>query len=166
MTDIDAYIQPAAATTWLAAHVVFATSWTLATADQKNAALVEASDIIDSLPLKGSKYQDDTAQPRSFPRVPDRAAQVAPYDSEADFQSDVDYSVVPQEILDACCLEALEILKQGVSGRRALQSQGVKSYTIGGKLQETFEDAAIPRVLSQKARAKLRYWMAGIVEGV
>ena len=41
MTDIDAYIQPAAATTWLAAHVVFATSWTLATADQENAALVE-----------------------------------------------------------------------------------------------------------------------------
>lgn len=49
MTDIDAYIQVTAASTWLAAHLVDYASWTAATSDQKAAALIEASDHIDSL---------------------------------------------------------------------------------------------------------------------
>lgn len=165
MTDIDAYIQVAAATTWLSTHIVFATAWTNATADQKAAALIEASDSIDNLPLKGCKYADDVSQLRAFPRYPDRAGQAIGGD-ETNFQSDIDYSAVPQEILDACCLEALEILKQGTSGRKDLREQGVKSYSIGGKLQETFEDAPVPKLLSRKARDKLRFWLGGLVEAV
>lgn len=164
MTDIDAYVQPAAAATWLAAHVAFIAAWTAATADQKASALVEASDNIDMLPLKGCKYADDESQARSFPRIPDRAAQIIPANSETNFQSEEDYSEVPQEVLDACCLEALEILKQGASGRKDLREQGVKSFSLGGKLSETFEDAPIPRLLSRKAREKLRFWLAGMVE--
>ena len=53
-------------------------------------------------------------------------------------------------------------MKQGASGRKELREQGVKQYNIGGKLSESFEDAHIPRLLSKKAREKLRFWMAGI----
>ena len=165
MTDIDAYVQVAAATTWLAAHIVYPTAWTAATADQKAAALIEASDNIDSLPLKGCKYEDDQTQSRAFPRIPDRAGQTIGTD-ETNFQSEIDYSEVPQEVEDACCLEALELLKQGASGRRGMREQGVKSYSIAGKLSETFEDASVPRLMSRKARDKLRYWLAGMVEAV
>lgn len=165
MTDIDAYVQVTVATTWLTAHLVTITAWTAATADQKAAALIEASDNIDSLPLKGCKYADDITQLRAFPRIPDRASQTIGID-ETNFQSGLDYSTVPQEVEDACCLEALELLKQGASGRRGMREQGVKSYSIAGKLSETFEDASIPRLISRKARDKLRYWLAGMVEAV
>ncbi|MCK9569608.1 hypothetical protein M0R72_11765 [Candidatus Pacearchaeota archaeon] len=165
MTDIDAYVQPAAAATWLAAHVAFIAAWTAATADQKSAALVEASDNIDVLPLKGCKYADDISQLRAFPRYPDRAGQAIGGD-ETNFQSDIDYSAVPQEVLDACCLEALEILKQGASGRKDLREQGVKQYSIGGKLSETFDEAPVPKLLSRKARDKLRFWIGSLVEAV
>jgi hypothetical protein len=165
MTDIDAYVQVAAATTWLSTHIVYPTLWTAATSAQQAAALIEASDSIDSLPLKGCKYADDITQPRAFPRWPDLAGQAVGGD-ETDFQSEIAYSTVPQEVLDACCLEALEILKQGSSGRMTLREQGVKSFSIGGKLQETFIDQAPPKILSKKARAKLSHWIAGIAEAV
>lgn len=166
MTDIDAYIQPAAATTWLEAHVVYFSAWTNASSTQKAAALVEASDHIDSLPLKGYKYADDATQPRAFPRIPDRAAQIIPYDSEINFQSEEDYSDVPQEVMDACCLEALEILKQGASGRATLREQGVKQYSIGGKLSETLADGPAPALLSKRAMDKMRFWMGSVAEAV
>ena len=160
-----AYVSVADATAWLTAHLVSTAAWTASTADQKAAALVEASDNIDALPLKGCKYADDINQARAFPRIPDRAGQTIGTD-ETNFQSELDYSTVPQEVKDACCLEALELLKQGSSGRKELREQGVKSYSIGGKLSETFVDAPIPKLLSRKARDKLRYWLAGMVEAV
>ena len=161
----DAYVSVAYATAWLTAHLVSITSWTAATADQKAAALIEASDNIDSLPLKGCKYADDISQARAFPRYPDRAGQSIGT-GETNFQSEADYSEVPQEVKDACCLEALELLKQGASGRTGMREQGVKSFSIAGKLSETFVDASIPRLISRKARDKLRFWLAGMVEAV
>ena len=162
----DGYVDVAEAAAWLAVHVVSLAAWTAATADQKAAALVEASDNIDSLPLKGCKYADDISQARAFPRYPDRSGQAIGSD-ETNFQSEINYSEVPQEVKDACCLEALELLKQGsTGGRTALREQGVKSYSIGGKLSETFVDASVPRLMSRKARNKLRYWLAGVVEAV
>ena len=64
---IDAYVQVDAATTWLSAHLVTIAAWTAATSAQHAAALIEASDNIDSLPLKGCKYADDITQARAFP---------------------------------------------------------------------------------------------------
>ncbi len=98
--------------------------------------------------------------------IPDRAAQIIPYDSEINFQSDEDYSEVPQEVLDACCLEALEILKQGASGRAALREQGVKQYSIGGKLSETLSDGPAPSLLSRRARDRMRFWIGRTAEAV
>lgn len=164
MADIDAYVQPAAATTWLTAHAVSISAWTSASSAQKEAALIEASDMIDSLPLKGCKFADDQSQPRAFPRYPDRVGQLA--GNETNFQSDIDYSQIPQEVQDACCLEALEILKQNSSGRKELREQGVKSFSIGGKLSETFSDIPIRGLLSRRAMDKLRFWIASVVEAV
>ena len=166
MTDIDAYIQPTAAATWLTAHVVFLAAWTAATNDQKAAALVEASDHIDSLMLKGYRYANKETQIREFPRIPDRAAQVIPYDSEINFQSEEDYSEVPHEVLDACCLEALEILKQGNSQRRENQEQGIQSQNIAGSSVSYVPGAGQQTLWSVRARKKLAHWIAGSVEAV
>ena len=128
--------------------------------------LQEATRHIDYLPLKGCKYADDASQPRAFPRIPDAAAQTAGTD-ETNFQSETDYSTVPQEVLDACCEEALAMFRQDAAGgqdRQLLRDMGVKSYTIGGKLQETFTDAAPQKLVSPRAREALRYWIAKLVE--
>ena len=165
MTIDTPYISASEANTWICTHIVHTTPWTSATDDQQQAALVEASDNIDVLPLKGCKYADDISQPRAFPRYPERVGQAIGTD-ETNFQNEIAYSEVPQEVKDACCLEAMELLKQGASGRKELREQGVKSFSIGGKLSETFVDASIPKLISRKARDKLRYWLAGMVEAV
>jgi len=166
MPDIDAYIQPADASNWLASHVVFIAPWTAATADQKAAALVEASDHIDTLPLKGVRY--GVSQTREFPRIPPLEARHAP-ESEIFFQcGDANYSLIPQAIKDACCLEALEILRQGPSGGRdGLRAQGVKQYSIGGKLSETLTaPETVSGLMSRAASRKLQFWVAHASEAV
>lgn len=161
----DAYMSIPAADAWISSHVVLHTQWDVATDAQKGAALVEASDAIDSLPLKGCKYSDNQTQERAFPRYPDRAGQAIGGD-ETNFQSDIDYSDVPQEILDACCLEALAIMQWGASWRRMNQEQGVKQVQLGSGsgLSETYDSCS--RLLSKKATAKMRDWIAGVVEAV
>ena len=95
-----------------------------------------ATKNIDNLPLKGYKYADDTTQPRAFPRIPDRAAQMIPFDSEINYQSEEDYSTVPQEVIDACCEEAIALYAfyadSDNEDRKALIDQGVQSYSMGG----------------------------------
>jgi len=167
MPDIDAYIQPADASDWLASHVVFIAPWTAATADQKAAALVEASDHIDTLPLKGVRYS--VSQTREFPRIPPLEMRRVPEDSEMLFQcAAADYGNVPQVIKDACCLEALEILRQGASGGRdGLRAQGVKQYSIGGKLSETLTNPeTVSGLMSRAASKKVQFWVAHAVEAV
>ena len=167
MTDIDAYIQPADASTWLASHVVFIAPWTAASDEQKSAALVEASDHIDALPLKGVRY--GVSQPREFPRIPPLEMRYSPEYSELFFQyAPVDYSQVPQVVKDACCLEALEILKQGASGGRdSLRAQGVKQFNIGGKLSETLTaPETVSGIMSRAASRKLQFWVAHAAEAI
>jgi hypothetical protein len=159
------YIESEEAETWLSGHVVFILEWTAASDDQRAAALEEASDHIDDLSLKGYRYSD--SQAREFPRIPDKVIQVTPYDSEIDFQGGgIDYSEVPQAILDACCLEALEILKQGNSVRRENQEQGVQAQKISDSSETYVEGAGLQTLWSLRARKKLAYWIAGAVEGV
>jgi hypothetical protein len=158
---MTAYISTDDATTWLTAHVTHIDDWTNNESKQA-AALEEASDAIDSLPLKGQRYSD--IQEREFPRIPDMAARVYSYDSEAYVQGPpIDYSVVPQEVLDACCLEALAILQWGNSWRRKNQVQGVTQISLGG-VQESYSSSC--KLLSKKATEKLRFWIAGAVGAV
>jgi hypothetical protein len=95
--------------------------------------LKEATKIIDRLPLRGRKYLLDGSQERQFPRE---------YRDGYDMNELTGVAEVPQNVLDACCEEALAIYSQGVSGRRVMQEQGVKSFSLGGKLAETFADGA------------------------
>lgn len=101
--------------------------------------LIRATKTIDALPLQGTKYLQDGTQPLQFPREYEGGY----YDAD----ETTGEAEVPQAVLDACCEEALAIYLQGTSGgRRQLQEEGVASYTIGGKLQETFTPGAATRL--------------------
>lgn len=161
---MTAYISTDDANAWLAAHTAHIDDWT-ANESKQAAALEEASDAIDALALKGQRYSD--TQDREFPRIPDRVARVISCDSEANFQGvSVDYSVVPQEVKDACCLEALAILQWGNSFRRKNQEQGVKQIQLGSGAGLTESYGACSKLLSKKAREELKFWIAGAVEAV
>ncbi|MCK9570675.1 hypothetical protein M0R72_17130 [Candidatus Pacearchaeota archaeon] len=95
--------------------------------------LKRATKNIDALPLRGKKYLRDGTQALQFPRE---------YRDGYDMNESTGVAEVPQNVEDACCEEALAIYLQGTSSRRTLQEQGVKSFSIGGKLQETFADGA------------------------
>jgi len=100
--------------------------------------LSRATKIIDSLPLKGTKYLRDGTQALQFPREYD--------DGHYDADEATGSAEVPMAVKEACCEEALAIFLQGTTGgRRELQEAGVQSYSIGGKLQETFAPGAATR---------------------
>ena len=87
----------------------------------------EATRRIDSLPLRGTKYEYD--QSLEFPRIIDG---VTVGDSDQDAE-------VPTPVLWACLEEAIAIIGAGTSGSlKDLQEQGVSSMSIGGKLSYTF----------------------------
>ena len=87
----------------------------------------EATRRIDSLPLRGTKYEYDQAL--EFPRIIDGVV-VGNSDQDAE---------VPDAVKRACLEEAIAILAAGSSGgRQALQDQGVASYQIPGIISETF----------------------------
>jgi hypothetical protein len=94
----------------------------------------EATRRIDALPLRGVRYEFD--QDQEFPRLIDGVGVGDPGSY---------YAVVPEIptlVKWACLEEAIAILEQGTGGRRALQDQGVVSFSIGGKLSETFVPGA------------------------
>ena len=169
MTDIDAYVQVTAAGTWLAAYKVDYASWTAATSDQKAAALIEASDHIDDLPLKGLRYSDP--QDREFPRIPPNASYSGLIPEEVYFQSEPDWSTTPQEVKDACCLEALAILDITLTADRKerlkLQQEGVSSINYGGTSESySLSPNRYSGLYSRAAFNKIRYWVANLVEAV
>jgi len=105
--------------------------------------LQEATRHIDRLTLAGQKYDTDivagvAVQTLQFPRIIDGVT--------CNWNDSTDLPVVPQAVKDACLEEALAIFSQGAGGRRDLQEQGVASYSIGGKLQETFTPGAATRL--------------------
>lgn len=102
------------------------TAWAAATAADKLAALEEATRRIDSMILRGAKYNSDQAL--EFPRIIDGVT-VGNADQDAE---------VPTQVLWACLEEAMAILAAGSGSLKDLQEQGVSSMSIGGKLSYTF----------------------------
>ena len=122
----DAYLSDTEADALMVSRPTNA-SWTAATADQKNEVLKEATRRIDSLILRGTKYEYD--QSLEFPRIIDGIV-VGDCDQNA---------VVPDQVEWACLEEAIAIIGAGTSGSlKDLQEQGVSSMSIGGKLSYTF----------------------------
>lgn len=114
--------------------------------------LQRATKTIDALPLKGRKYLIDGTQARQFPREYD--------DGHYDANESTGVAEVPQTVKDACCEEALEIYLAGASGgRQRLQEDGVQSYSIGGKLQETFVPGAATKRKGLKSKTAYD-WLA------
>ena len=121
----SSYLDAASADT-LAASRPTNTAWAAATSAQKLAALEEATWRIDSMILRGNKYDSDQAL--EFPRIIDGVA-VGNADQDAE---------VPTQVLWACLEEAIAILAAGSGSLKDLQEQGVSSMSVGGKLSYTF----------------------------
>lgn len=119
--------------------------------------LQEATEHIDALPLRGRKYDTDITagvpvQALEFPRIIDSVT--------LDWNDSTNLAIVPALVKRACLEEAIAIYSQGAGGRRDLQEQGVASYSIGGKLQETFRPGAgTENLLSSKARRIMRRYV-------
>ena len=121
----SSYLDAASADT-LAASRPTNTAWAAATSAQKLAALEEATRRIDSMILRGNKYDSDQAL--EFPRIIDGVT-VGNADQDAE---------VPTPVLWACLEEAIAILAAGSGSLKDLQEQGVSSMSVGGKLSYTF----------------------------
>lgn len=89
----------------------------------------EATRTIDALPLRGRKYQRDGTQARQFPREYQTPAGWWPDTNESDGSVEV-----PQDVIDACCEEAIAIYdRESTSTDRKTRSdlirQGVTHVT-------------------------------------
>jgi hypothetical protein len=124
---------------------------------QKTSLLNQATQAIDNTQFRGTKYDTGITagapdQPRAFPRIIDGVT--------LDYNSSSQLAIVPQDVKYACMEEALAIQQAGIGGRKQLQDQGVQSFTIGGRLSETFIQGAGNRSLqSRAARQLLRKYM-------
>lgn len=149
------YISLAEAETRIAAHIRSSerASWdTLLDAD-KTIALQEAEDAIDDLPLRGRKYDTNVTagipdQPAEFPRIIDGVV--------LDWDDSTNQAIVPQDIKDAVCLEAVALAQWGSSWRRRNQEQGVKQIQMGG-IQESYTGPSM--LLSLRARRIMRKYV-------
>jgi len=122
-----------AATTYISLRL-YTDAWDVATDANKEKALHMAERLIESVPWRGQPYDlDEDDQPGKWPRVIDGVTK--------DWDDDESEAVVPEEIIFAIYEEALAILQIGNSGRQKLRSEGVKSFSISGKVSETFVTA-------------------------
>lgn len=153
---LDAYATLEELTTYFTGNDR-ATALLALTTAQKTSLLNQATRAIDCVPFRGTKYDTGITegvpdQIRAFPRIID--------DVTLDYNSISELAIVPPVVKYACMEEALAIHQAGVGGRKELQDQGVQSFTIGGKLSETFIQGAGNRTLqSATARQLLRIYM-------
>jgi len=130
----------------------------LALTDQQQTSLLnQATQAIDNTQFRGTKYDTGITagapdQPRAFPRIIDGVT--------LDYNSTNQLAIVPQDVKYACMEEALAIQQAGVGGRKQLQDEGVQSFTLAGKLSETFiQGAGNHSLQSRAARQLLRKYM-------
>ena len=168
------YVTLAEAKLWIAgdsthiAHILDTVNWLTATDAQRLSALTQAMDHIDNLVLDGVKV--DTSQVREFPRCI--------YSESGEpwwFYENMDYlfrgagwycqSEVPQQVKDATCYEAVEIinhlLNSGKKDRIELQRQGVLSVKYEGT-SESYKPFAGNRyrdLISKDAQRLLKRFM-------
>ena len=160
------YISLADAKTWIAAHIksIDRSGWDALSDPDKAIALQEAEDKINSLPLRGKRYEDQyiengaqidsnrdgIIQTEEFPRIIDGVT--------CDWDNGTSKPIVPELVKNAVCHEAVASIQEGA--RRTLQRQGVQSMSIGGKLSENFRPGAGQESLvSAQARRIMRRYV-------
>ena len=104
-----------------------ATAFLALTDLQKTSYLNRATKAIDSVPVRGTKYDlniTDGApdQARAFPRIIDGEI--------LDYNRTTGTTFVPPDIKSACMEEALAIQQSEIGGRKQLQDQGVQSLRL------------------------------------
>jgi hypothetical protein len=160
MTTLDAYVTLEEVTAYFSGDDRAAAFLAL-TDSQKTSYLNRATKAIDSVPVRGNKYDLNITdgvpdQARAFPRIIDGEI--------LDYNRTAETALVPPDVKYACMEEALAIQQYETGGRKQLQDQGVQSFTIGGKLSETFVQGAGNRtVQSAAARRLLRKYMGSMV---
>ena len=131
----------------------------------------EATRHIDSLPLRGYRYEepyiengsqkdvnsDGLTQTLEFPRYIDG--------SIVDYDHGTNLPVVPDLVKRACLEEAIAIYQDGSSGGlKDLQEQGVQSMSIGGKLSYTFVGGGgSSPLLSAAAKRIMRRYVGAVI---
>ena len=142
MTVTPYVLQPAADTYWEEYPSAVTTTWDALSDANKTAYLVMATKAIDAIDFKGFKYL--STQDRAFPR---KYLLGDYYESPWGLTLSIDAygyayeSDVPDAVTEACCWEAKALAELYAStsrtSRKALQEQGVVSYSMGD-LSETF----------------------------
>jgi len=165
----SSYLDAASADT-LAASRSTNTAWAAATSAEKLAALEEATRRIDSMMLRGVRYEekyiengvqkdsnsDGLTQTLEFPRYIDGVI--------CDWDAGTKLPIVPNQVLWACLEEAIAILAAGSGSLKDLQEQGVSSMSIGGKLSYTFiAGAGNSGLLSATAKRYMRRYIGAEV---
>jgi hypothetical protein len=150
---------------------VSAIAFLLLTDDQQGWYYKKATKSIDTLNYQGFKLIDTQARqfPRKYQISPD---EVFPWGIVNVLVDAYGYGYIstlpPQEVLDACCEEALALYDNfntadpGNVDRGNLRSQGVTSFNIGGIYSETFGPNPIYQsygLYSQEAFSLLENWI-------
>ncbi len=157
----DAYLTGDEADAF-AVRVADAIAWTGASAEAQAAALVQASDEIDTVRFAGAKYDPD--QGRQFPRWVEDPPSEWPAGKSAmsghiwdlDAEGAV---VVPERVKFAAFLQALAILADpNRSARLEDQHQGVTGQGAGG-VSESYDPNRRPDLVCLAARRQLRPYL-------
>jgi len=165
-----AYLTPEEAAAF-ALRVADTAAWEAAEGALRQAALVQASDEIDTCTFLGMRY--DTAQDREFPRVYAEdlgASPPGPYIYPPGYRPDLiageiwdladdGTAVVPERVKFAAFLQAISILRDPARAERLrAQRDGVTAQSAG-QLSETYSGALV-RIICMEAEAQLRPYMA------
>lgn len=142
---MSAYVTVQEADTYFS-NRLFSDSWTNASPEDKQKALIMATKAIDRKPLRGRKT--DPQQELAFPRN--------------------GATEIPQEVKDACCEEALAILSS-VGNQHSLYGPkpGLKSIQIGKVREEYFSpieggtNSFNTQLRSPEAWELLKFWIGG-----
>ena len=166
----NTYISLADAKTYFT-YQLYSTNWDLASDEQKTKALILACKKIDRQIIVGIKA--DETQALEFPRalyIYDDFWLDSNVDGQLNMSQNGNWyieSTVAQCVKDAQCQEAEAILRLGtsysVNKRQDLQSQGVKSFSIGN-LSETYSIQSTNRVgklYSQEAQELIARYTLG-----
>lgn len=129
------YVKVADADIYFDTSRLYDEAWGVASPEDKSAALMMATNRIDTNRFRGRKT--DAMQTLEFPRSPD--------------------VTIPKDIRIACCEEALSLLKNGNTKRAQLQEQGVTSFSMGD-LREVYERNLGMTFLSNEAERLVRNW--------
>jgi hypothetical protein len=165
----DSYLETIEEADTFAAKRPNSTAWTGA---GKAAALQEATSRIDSLPLRGQRYEpeylengvqkdsnlDGVAQVLEFPRYIDGV--LCDWDHAAVSPSGrVGMAVVPAHVKLACLEEAIWILQHGDTQRLDNQQTGVVSQTIAGSQEIYIHGFGLQTLQSPQARVIMRRYV-------